>query len=410
MTTAWDNAIEVVASDKAAEVAVLSACLQSATARREARRFISREDFFHPEHEAIWSAMTNIDRASGAVDAVTVNAEVAGDKSAMAALLDVVLNQSVTVNVGHYAEIVRGWAVRRRLYNEASRARQMAFSPSEDAAGMATRVAMRFAQVRDSGLVEDACSITLDELMESEDMAPDWIIPGLLERRDRLILTGQEGLGKSFLLRQIAIMAAAGLHPFDHAEHITPARVLIVDCENSPQQVKRNARDVVGFARRFGMGNPGAVNLMSLGRINILRDKDLSKIHREMDVIQPDIVIIGPLYAMSPKALQTDDDAVPVLAALDSLRDTGAALLMEAHAGHALAATGTMRNLRPRGSSALLGWPEFGYGMRKVGEFSALLEPWRGDRDTRNWPFGLRRTTDGRWIPDEQLSMEYRNQ
>jgi RecA-family ATPase len=44
------------------------------------------------------------------------------------------------------------------------------------------------------------------------------VIPGLLERRDRLMLTGEEGLGKSYLLRQIAVMAAAGLDPFDHRQ------------------------------------------------------------------------------------------------------------------------------------------------------------------------------------------------
>lgn len=210
------------------------------------------------------------------------------------------------------------------------------------------------------------------------------------------MLTGSEGLGKSYLLRQVAIMAAAGLDPFD-MQRIEPRRVLIVDCENSLSQVKRKSRAVVELAQRYGKGNAGQVNLLCCGRIDILRDKDLAMIHREVDAVQPEVMVIGPLYAMSPKALMTDDDAVPVLAALDGFRECGAALLMEAHAGHAQGVDG--RNFRPRGSSALLGWPEFGYGMKPVAAGYADLVPWRGDRDSRRWPRALRHDRDGiRWV------------
>jgi len=59
--------------------------------------------------------------------------------------------------------------------------------------------------------------------------------------------------------------------------------------------------------------------------------------------------------------------------------------------------------MRPRGSSALLGWPEFGYGMVPDGKEFAELVPWRGDRDERAWPDGVRRATDSpRWIPVDE--------
>jgi hypothetical protein len=53
-----------------------------------------------------------------------------------------------------------------------------------------------------------------DRLPAGDDDPEDWVIPGLLAREDRLILTGAEGLGKMMLLRQIAVCAAAGLDPF----------------------------------------------------------------------------------------------------------------------------------------------------------------------------------------------------
>lgn len=396
---------DVPSGDRIAEEATLAACLQSLAARKEARRHIDGRDFFYPAHEVIWDAMSHLDREQRPVDHGTVHAAVGSDKIAAGIVLDLMSNLALPDNVQHYAETVRGWAVRRRLYDEATRVHQSAINPDVDPSGLASAIATRFAQLRDTGITEDAQSITLGELLESPDDEPDWVVPGLLEKRDRLILTGGEGLGKSFLLRQIAIMAAAGLDPFDPATAIKPAKVLIVDCENSLRQVKRKSRGIVEFARRWGTGRPESVNLLCTGRIDILRDKDLSMIHREIEAVQPDIIVIGPIYAMSPKALMTDDDAVPVLAALDGMRECGAALLMEAHAGHSAGEGG--RNFRPRGSAALMGWPEFGYGLKPVASGYADLVPWRGDRDSRNWPSSLRHDRDGiRWIEHDGMGHE----
>jgi hypothetical protein len=387
--------------DPEAERATLAACLASPIARKLAKRHLDPEDFYEPVHERIWRIMGDLDRDRQPVDAMTVRSKIGADQDAMNALIGLIGHLAIPDNVESYAVDVRGWAVRRRLYAAAVRVQQAAENPDVDPSGLASAVASRFAAVRDSGMVEDAQSITLDELLATPDDEPDWVVPGLLEARDRLILTGGEGLGKSYLLRQVAIMAAAGLDPFDPSIHIPHRRVLIVDCENSLRQVKRKARAVVEFAKRHGRGNPGAVNLVACGRIDILRDKDLAMIHREIDAVQPEIIVIGPIYAMSPKALMTDDDAVPVLAALDTMRECGAALLMEAHAGHSTGADG--RNFRPRGSAALMGWPEFGYGLKPSASEYADLVPWRGDRDARSWPRSLRhdRPDRIRWVPHD---------
>jgi replicative DNA helicase len=388
--------------DRNAEASTLAACLHSQLARDIARRHITGADFHEPRHETIWEAMGRLDRQGKAADAAAVMSVLQATDPAAARLLpDLVTWPAIPESVATYAETVREWATRRRLHAEAMRVQQQALNPEADTLGLASSVAARFAAIRDSGSTDDAQSITVGELLAEEDEAPDWLIPDLLERRDRLILTGEEGLGKSHLLRQLAIMAAAGLDPFDPSKRLDPVSVLIVDCENSNRQVRRRIRPVVEFARRHGPGSPDMVNVLCTSRMDIATDRDLSRIHREMDACQPALVVIGPLYRLVPRALQTDDDAAPVLAALDTLRDRGAALLIEAHAGHALG-KGGVRDLRPRGSSALLGWPEFGYGMRRVSDGYADLVAWRGDRDEREWPDRLRRDRDQiRWLPIE---------
>lgn len=385
--------------DRNAELSTLAAGLQSRPARDKARRYLTGADFHDPTHEVIWNTMGELDRNGRGVDPAVLMSTLQATNPHAAALLPMLVTYpAFAQHVVDYAAEVRQWATRRRLVTEAIRTQQQALMPGAVAANLAATVANRFAAIRDTGSPEDAESLTLGEVLSEPDDEPDWIIPGLLERADRMILTGDEGLGKSFLLRQVAVMATAGLDPFDNRP-IEPISVLVVDCENSLRQVRRKVRAVVAMAARHGKGNPEQVNLLCSKRIDITADRDLARIHREVDACQPDLVIIGPLYRLVPRALQTDDEAAPMLAALDTIRDRGIALMMEAHAGHTMG-KGNVRDLRPRGSSALLGWPEFGYGMRGMADDYAQLVPWRGDRDERDWPTHLRHASDGiRWVP-----------
>jgi hypothetical protein len=243
---------------------------------------------------------------------------------------------------------------------------------------------------------------SLGELLGT-DFQHDWLIPDLLERRDRLILTGTEGTGKSHLLRQIAICAAAGIHPFAHNENIDPLKVLVIDAENSEQQWGRSARYVADLSARLGAGNPHENVTVSAGiRLDFTRESDVQLVHKMLDKYEPDVLYIGPLYKLVPKEISTDDDAAPLIVALDSFRERGVTMLMEAHAGHSKGATGD-RDLRPRGSSALMGWPEFGMGLRPLETDDQMVSvvKWRGDREVRDWPALLRRGVVGEmpWMP-----------
>jgi len=390
-------------TDRQAELAVLAACIQSKTARQEARRHITGRDFDDPKHEQIWDAIARLERHGKQIDPVTLNA-VLGTTTAGPVLIELVTTLALPDNVGEYAAIVRSWSTKRQIEAEARRTLQEAMSPELNAAGFAASIVTRFAGIRDSGNADtDVTALTIRELLADTDDEPDWLIPGLIERRDRFMLTGEEGLGKSHLLRQFAIHAAAGLNPLDMNKTFTPLRTVIIDCENTERQVRRKLRPAVEWATRHGQDPSDRSMIDCTTRMDITRDKDLSRIHQLLDALQPDLVIIGPLYRLVPRAIQTDDDAAPVLAALDTIRDRGCALMMEAHAGHAIG-KGGVRDLRPRGSSALLGWPEFGFGMRGIGaEGYADLVPWRGQREERDWPARLRKADGFRWIPHADL-------
>lgn len=264
-----------------------------------------------------------------------------------------------------------------------------------------TREARRRVQETETIIIgERLAPKTLGELLATEN-PHDWLVPEMLERQERVILTGHEGSGKSWMLRQIAIGIAAGVHPFNRSIQLPPRRVLVIDAENSERQWSRTAKYVTSIMESAGHGDPRSTVLVAAGvRIDLNRPADLNQVHELIDAHKPDVLYIGPLYKLVAKAITTDDDAAPLIVALDGFRERGLTLLMEAHAGHAKGIGGE-RDLRPRGSSALLGWPEFGFGLAPAN--SDDMDPdmfrmyrWRGERERRTgWPHMVRRGMKG---------------
>lgn len=215
------------------------------------------------------------------------------------------------------------------------------------------------------------------------------------------MLSAGEGVGKSTFLRQIAILGAAGIHPF-HFSPIDPLNVLVIDAENSERQWRRAARSLTERSQMFGSRDPrNHLALHCVPVMDITKPNDLGQIHRWIDESQPDLLLLGPLYRMTSGSLNKEEDAKPVLNALDSIRERDVAMLIEVHAGLERDSAGE-RGLRPRGSSTLLGWPEFGLGLRRDKKFDGpvptfSLIRWRGDRDRREWPTRLVHGNDWPW-------------
>lgn len=224
-----------------------------------------------------------------------------------------------------------------------------------------------------------------------------------VDNAERMYLAGRACIPthNTTLFRQLGITIAAGVHPFT-GEDIEPRRVLFVDCENAPAQTRRKVRPLVTQARVLNHPIAETDLWMEIHPegLDLSLDRDVSWLLRRVALVNPDVVLIGPLYRMVPRALNNDDDVAPILATFNMIRARGACVLIEAHAGHALG-VGGRRDLRPRGSSALLGWPEFGYGIRPSDSSQAKkqrtvdLVAWRGDRDERAWPECL--TAGGAW-------------
>ncbi len=247
-----------------------------------------------------------------------------------------------------------------------------------------------------------------DEWAANVSMEYDWVIPSLIERKERVIVVASEGIGKSFFLRQVAMMASAGIQ-FRTERRIEPIRSLVVDAENSDRQIVRNAEQMRSMCVKHGSWNSSLFGVVPTSHIDLHKRKDRSEIEGYLRSFRPDLLVIGPLYKIFARG-NRDYDVAASLACeiLDDWRNRfGVAMMIEHHAPKGL---GGKRDLDPFGSSVWLRWPEVGLTISRdqndpTGRMFELGR-FRPDREPREWPSTIMRGRRDAWpwhtLPDDE--------
>lgn len=208
------------------------------------------------------------------------------------------------------------------------------------------------------------------------------------------MVLGAAGSGKSFLSRMVAQGLAAGVHPFT-LDRITPVRTLLVDLENSPDQVAEEAVGPLAQVQRLGeaVGDRGWIWSRPEG-INLREPRDAALLERVIAQTEPDVLCLGSLKdAYRRGRSDWDVAALETQDVFKRLRSRyGLGLWLEHHmprkegSGH----TGT-----PFGGMLWESWPTHGRWLRRVGErvpLYTLEATFRGDRGERpGIPIGLQR-------------------
>lgn len=227
-----------------------------------------------------------------------------------------------------------------------------------------------------------------------------------VDREDGLFLAGRALITthNSVLQRQLAVCAAAGVHPFNHSR-VPAVRVLYVDCENGPTKLRRALRGLVDQARRFGDDPSMNMWIEAIPQgLDLTKAEDEMWLTRTVAALQPDLLLTGPIYRLHAANPNDEEPARKVTQVLDRCRSAAnCAIVTEAHAGHGYG--GVERPIRPTGSSLWLRWPEFGYGLRATADFDPSRRvvdfmPWRGDREERDWPKRIKAGGLWPWIED----------
>lgn len=232
---------------------------------------------------------------------------------------------------------------------------------------------------------------------EKDDNKFEWVIPGLLERSERVIVVAAEGVGKTMLARQVSILSACGLHPFSF-QPMKPIRTLFIDLENPERIIKRISRKIFEEALKLSRmrETPEAHLFMKPAGLDLLRDGDRALLEKRLEETKPELICIGPLYKsfVDPGGRTSEAIAIEIAKYLDDIRTAyKCALWIEHHAP--LGTTMATRDLRPFGSAVWSRWPEFGIALHPaIGEpYKYEVRHFRGARDERPWPAVIARGT-----------------
>ncbi|MCC3333549.1 AAA family ATPase [Nocardia abscessus] len=414
--------------DPTAEKALIGVTLMSPELCRQHFLAIRPDDWYVPSSRHIAIVIAEMLAANRPVDpnTVLVEAQSRGLVPARinpAAVFDAVQAAWMPESAPLLAQRIRDLSAARKLSEAATRLAQRmeaAWSSGVDRADIASAVSEARRACDEAEQIAADLTIApptpMGEFLAVQDER-SWLIPGLLERMERIVLTGAEGGGKTVLCTQLATCMAGGTHPFTGEplgsgdRHI---RVLVVDCENSPAQSRRRFKWMIGQVdaarHKHGLSPVNWSERMFIDMrpagIDLLSGADAAWLERAIVETAPDLLVLGPLYKLHHANPSDETAARELVWVLDGLRERhGFALLTEAHAGNATDPNGD-RMMRPLGSSLFRRWPEFGFGLLRSktdpgGSRASVVDvvSWRGSREERSWPSKLQHSHILPWMP-----------
>lgn len=387
----------------------------------DALQRLTADDFPWSVERLLSETIRSMYLAGDPVDAVTVAAElrergtlarVGGAVSVHGLVRDLV----TAANVSWHAGLLRAETRRRMASEVAERSHRQLLGLDADA-GESPEVVWDLRSAAEAlippPLDDDGIDRSLAAFMDSEESETKWIIPGLLARGERVVVTGGEGLGKGVLLRQMAASVASGWHPFGGGP-FAPARVLYVDLENPRPAIKETfyqCHRALGwdYSRVEMRYEPDGVDLLGAGT---------AWLHQVVGDYAPDLLVIGPAYKTLGDADEREGVVISrLLRRLDQVRRRhDVALLIEQHTPHE--AQGQQRTVRPVGSSMWRRWADIGVGIRphdlsaedeaeraaaSVAERATWMDVirWKPPRGQRDWPRQIRYGERNQlpWVP-----------
>ncbi|WP_280331523.1 AAA family ATPase [Nocardia wallacei] len=418
--------------DEHAERGLLGAVMANEAAVRAEFLTVAPDDWYTPRARTLAGVITQMMQAGEPVNtdsvyATAMNRKLVPTKLPPDFLFECIQAAVLPVSAALSAERIVHLAASRRLYLATSTTTQRlesSWTTGTDALETFEHIAYLKKSIEEieRGLVTkmQAPRPIGEFLADRPTESASWIVPGLLQRLDRVILTGEEGLGKSQLLGAMGVAIAGGQHPFSGRplpEDTPPSRVLIIDCENSPAQLADRYTGILGMfderRRTWGMPPTDWSNLQMAeprpAGLDLLDSRDAAWVESQISNAAPDVVVFGSLYKAHRTNPNDEQPARQLAWVLDSWRERyDFALLTEAHASKATTVTGG-RSMAPAGSSVWLRWPEYGFGLRRSNidpghrhvEIADVVA-WRGARSTGLWPRRFRRGHLVPWISDDE--------
>ena len=238
------NALHSIEAERAVLGAVL---IDDGEDAWTAVRHLGADDFWRPDHRAIYAAMAELAEDEYPMDVVTVSDRLAEkdapDGGWLPFLGEIVENTPGAVNAGNYARIVRERASRRHMQTVLHHFVREVHGP-ELVEVLAKRMRVALDDVEASRVPVPAWeTTTADALIKSEDESLDWLVDGLLPAGGTSLMVGAPKSGKSSLARLMASKVVTGA--YWHGHKTTPGPALYVALDERRSTVREHVRELV---------------------------------------------------------------------------------------------------------------------------------------------------------------------
>lgn len=410
-----DNVPQAVESERA----VLASVMWSQEAMTLAVNLLSDDDWWWPIHTDLWKVMRRLHSNGTVVEPRAIYGEaVKLSPGHVSVVVDLGAAGLAFGSVDYHCDRIVAAATRRALQKELRHGWQLA-TTDRDPVATAEEI---MDSLRNVQRMQETSSTEIDflDLVKRRVDPPDWVLPGLLARMNRLIVTAPEGYGKSTLLRQLAVCTAAGLHPF-LAEGIEPKRVYVLDAENPEDINTEEYGRIYDYLQNIGqLPKPGMLTIDEVGGdVDLLDPRAAATFYSRIERLKPDLIVVGPLYQLHSENPNDEAPARKLARVLDRMRSINkSALVTEAHSPHSDGPSGQL--MRPFGASLWKRWPEFGFCLHPVPidkgssaearHIAASMKesqftPWRGQRGrNRTWPKFLSQGSRLPWEEHQPLT------
>lgn len=370
-----------------AEQAFIGALLLDGNAYGRLTTLVTRDDFADARHSAIFSAISELRSNQRSSDAITVQdhlarsgeLEAAGGGDYIAHLIEVTAS---AVNIDAYANMVRDYAIRRKLYPLAADLVAGADRGRDLAELLAAHTTAVAALQINSGL-EPLALIPVGEFA-AQRPPMSWLIRDLLPAKAIAVLFGAPKSGKTNVTADLLMHAAHGLDWHGHGVSC-PRRVAYLAGEGHiGLQARFNA-----WGKKHGLEHPETLCVLAQALPLISRLNEVLSMLREF---RPDVVAVDTLNAYFGDLDENSTcDMTCFMSAIRRVRDElGCAVLLLHHVGNGNVS-------RERGSSVLRGavdvsievaregnWRDGHIGVRVIA--ARDMEPWETSLSLRLVP------------------------
>lgn len=237
--------------DLGAERAVLGAILIDNSTHAIAASVVQPSDFFRDAHRHVFECMCGLVDRDVPLDLITVGESLernrllddVGGPAYLASLVD---GMPRSTNVAYYAKTVKEKALRRRLIFDANKTLNAAYDQQETpSAELARDTIDRLASV-EAGGDHNGGRPVLVTLGTVRPEAIRWLWVGRLAFGKLTMLSGDPGLGKSYITMDVAARASTGRPWPDGADGRDPIDVLILAAEDGLGDTVRPRLDALG--------------------------------------------------------------------------------------------------------------------------------------------------------------------